>query len=135
MESIGLLWRRHDVLDVRIWYVLFRRVEAPVVVDCVVSVVSLAHHLTTYYYCVPAFAYGGDDPDSAKKTFVGNTDFFLRNPDVDMAVWFFQFAFACALSSIVAGTVAERCKMTAYLFYSIFLVGFVYPVVSYLCHD
>lgn len=51
------------------------------------------------------------DPDSAGKTFVGNTDFFLRNPDVDMAVWFFQFAFACALSSIVAGTVAERCKM------------------------
>lgn len=52
------------------------------------------------------------------------------DPDVNLAFWFFQFAFASALSSIVAGTIAERCKMTAYLFFSPFLVGFVYPVVS-----
>jgi ammonium transporter, Amt family len=32
---------------------------------------------------------------------------------------------------IVAGTIAERCKMTAYLYYSFFLVGFVYPVVAH----
>lgn len=36
---------------------------------------------------------------------------------------FFQYTFACALSSIVAGTIAERTKMTAYLCYSIFLGG------------
>jgi Amt family ammonium transporter len=76
-----------------------------------------------------AFAYGGQ-VDGGPTTFVGNTDFFLMNNNVDFAFWFFQFAFACALSSIVAGTIAERCKMTAYLFFSPFLVGFVYPVVS-----
>lgn len=68
-------------------------------------------------------------PDKGK-TFIGNTNFFLMD-DTDLEQWFFQFAFACALSSIVAGTVAERCKMTAYLFYSFFLVGFVYPVVAH----
>ena len=47
-----------------------------------------------------------------------------------LETWFFQFAFACALSSIVAGTVAERCQMQAYLFYSFFLVGFCYPIVA-----
>jgi ammonia channel protein AmtB len=36
---------------------------------------------------------------------------------------FFQYTFACALSSIVAGTIAERTKMMAYLCYSIFLCG------------
>lgn len=82
-----------------------------------------------FWACGFAFAYGGDDITKGK-TFIGNTDFFLRNDGVDYHVWFFQFAFACALSSIVAGTVAERCKMTAYLCYSVFLVGFVYPVVS-----
>jgi Amt family ammonium transporter len=44
--------------------------------------------------------------------------------------WRLYFA-SSALSSIVAGTVAERCKMQAYLFYSAFLVGFVYPVVAH----
>lgn len=83
-----------------------------------------------FWMCGWAFAYGGDDPTMVQKTFIGNTDFFLRN-DTNFAAWFFQFAFACALSSIVAGTVAERCKMTAYLFYSTFLVGFVYPVVAH----
>ena len=39
---------------------------------------------------------------------------------------FFQYAFACALSSIVAGTIAERTKMMAYLCYSIFLCGKCY---------
>jgi Amt family ammonium transporter len=76
-----------------------------------------------------AFAYGGEDINKGK-TFIGNAGFFLTG-DTDMEFWFFQFAFACALSSIVAGTIAERCKMTAYLCYSIFLCGFVYPVAAH----
>lgn len=76
-----------------------------------------------------AFAYGGDD--GGKMTFIGNTNFFLSDPDTPLHFWFFQFAFACALSSIVAGTIAERTKMAAYLLYSVFLAGFVYPVVAH----
>ena len=34
--------------------------------------------------------------------------------------------------TIVAGTLAERCQMAAYLCYSIVLAGFVYPVVRLL---
>ena len=78
-----------------------------------------------------AFAYGGD-LQGGPKTFVGNTNFFLMNHDVNYSFFFFQFAFASALSSIVAGTIAERTQMFAYLTYSFFLVGFVYPVVSHI---
>ena len=78
-----------------------------------------------------AFAYGGDDP-SKGFTFIGNTDFFVTSETgIPLELWFFQFAFACALSSIVAGTIAERTQMKAYLMYSVFLVGFVYPVCAH----
>jgi len=83
-----------------------------------------------FWVCGYAFAYGGDDATKGK-TFIGSKNFFLTGGDIPYEMFFFQFAFACALSSIVAGTIAERCKMTAYLGYSTFLVGFVYPVVAH----
>jgi Amt family ammonium transporter len=81
-----------------------------------------------YWACGWAFSYGGDDGTGT--TFVGNKNFFLMG-EVLHHQWFFQFAFASALSSIVAGTIAERTAMSAYLLYSVFLVGFVYPVVAH----
>jgi Amt family ammonium transporter len=60
-----------------------------------------------------AFAYGGDD--DGDPTFIGNEGFFLANGKIDFESWFFQFAFACALSSIVAGTIAERTQMVSFI--------------------
>jgi len=72
-----------------------------------------------------AFAYG-EGP-----TFIGGSNFALKGLSTgsEYAFFFFQFAFAATAATIVAGTVAERCKMAAYLCYSLMLTGFVYPVV------
>ncbi len=47
----------------------------------------------------------------------------------EASFWLFQLAFCSASATIVAGTLAERCQMGAYLGYSFMLAGFVYPVV------
>jgi len=82
-----------------------------------------------FYSVGYAFAYGGSEYGDAK-SFIGNKDFFLSG-ETNFVFWMFQFAFAATSATIVAGTLAERCQMTAYLLYSVMLTGFVYPVIAH----
>lgn len=40
-----------------------------------------------------------------------------------------EYTFSATSVTIIAGTLAERCQMVAYLCYSIVLSGFIYPIV------
>lgn len=91
------------------------------------------------YFCVGyAFAFGGDKATSSRHgaaddtgtTFIGLENFFgigIR----DLPFFFFQYTFTAASCTIVAGSLAERCQMAAYLCYSFLLTGIVYPVVAH----
>ena len=44
------------------------------------------------------------------------------------AFWLFQCVFAATTATIVSGGVAERCKFTSYLIYSLVICAVIYPV-------
>jgi ammonium transporter, Amt family len=90
-----------------------------------------------FWLCGYAFAFGGDgdSPEdhqhtAAYKTFVGTEEFFLYETEKH-SFYFIQFCYAASCSTIIAGTIAERCKMSAYFWYSFLIAGLVYPVVAH----
>ena len=71
-----------------------------------------------------------EDEEDFQNTLMGTSNFFLRNvADSEIVFWVFQYTFSAASATIVAGSLAERCQMTAYFYYSVMLTGWVYPII------
>lgn len=82
-----------------------------------------------YYLFGFAFAFGG--PSNG---FIGDHNFGLNNfpsETFDFSYFLYQWCFAIAAAGITSGSIAERTQFVAYLIYSSFLTGFVYPIVSH----
>ncbi|MBI4220123.1 MAG: ammonium transporter [Chloroflexi bacterium] len=65
---------------------------------------------------------------------IGYSGFFLSGDSYDVSTimgWFFQMVFAATAATIVAGAVAERMKITAYLAYSFVIGALIYPIYGH----
>ncbi|CAF2128612.1 hypothetical protein BRARA_C03943 [Brassica rapa] len=83
----------------------------------------------SYYLFGYAFAFG-----ESSGGFIGIHNFGLKNYPTstsDYSFFLYQWAFAIAAAGITSGSIAERTQFVAYLIYSSFLTGFVYPVVAH----
>ena len=86
-----------------------------------------------------ALMFGGSGAGSGLEEGMGNSiigfsGFFLTGASNDvstMLLWFFQVVFAATAATIVAGVVAERTKLTAYLGYSFLVSALVYPIYGH----
>lgn len=65
---------------------------------------------------------------------VGFSGFFLTRQAYDVStgmLWLFQMVFAATAATIVAGVVAERMKITAYLAYGFLIGALIYPIYGH----
>ncbi|KAK6781100.1 hypothetical protein RDI58_023284 [Solanum bulbocastanum] len=82
-----------------------------------------------YYLFGFAFAWGGPSNGFIGRHFFGLKE--IPSNSFDYSNFLYQWAFAIAAAGITSGSIAERTQFVAYLIYSSFLTGFVYPVVSH----
>ncbi|XP_061342593.1 uncharacterized protein LOC133288789 [Gastrolobium bilobum] len=83
----------------------------------------------SYYLFGFAFAFGAPSNGFIGRHFFGLKDY--PSPSGDYSFFLYQWAFAIAAAGITSGSIAERTQFVAYLIYSTFLTGFVYPIVSH----
>jgi Amt family ammonium transporter len=81
----------------------------------------------TYWAFGFALAYGG----SSLGGFVGYGDSFFFSDPTMSSEWFFQVVFAATAATIISGAVAGRVKFSAYLIYTPFITGLIYPIVTH----
>ncbi|VVC43294.1 Ammonium transporter,Ammonium transporter AmtB-like domain [Cinara cedri] len=91
------------------------------------NILDLFFCAISYWLIGYGLAYGGGGCGYYGKEYFAS----VGMPEIKNGVWFFQYVFAATAATIISGAVAERCNFIAYVFYSVIISGFTYPIVSH----
>ena len=116
----------------------FAMLEAGAVTHKNTQNIMLKNLFDTSLACLIWWAFGHAFAYEGGSGFIGFSpgDAFFANGlegkgDADWAFLWFQFTFAAASATIVSGAVAERTMLPAYLIFSVFITGFIYPCIAH----
>jgi ammonium transporter, Amt family len=86
----------------------------------------------TFYFFGFGLAFGTAE-GSEGIAFIGNGDIFLRATHVSdqWHIFFFHWAVVAAVVTIAAGAIAERCRVEAYIVYTVYMTTLVYPIIAH----
>ena len=91
------------------------------------TVISAVCYFTVGY----AFTLGDNGHPNA---FIGNGNFALSSSSqsyIGREIYIWGWVFCAASTTIMAGSVAERCTFASYTYYAVFYAAWVYPVVGH----
>ena len=75
----------------------------------------------------------GTDKDGIANRVTGTGDFLLSDTHTSKIwhIFFFHWAVVSAVATIVAGGIAERCRIEGYILYTAVISGIVYPIAAH----
>ncbi|GAX83671.1 hypothetical protein CEUSTIGMA_g11096.t1 [Chlamydomonas eustigma] len=94
------------------------------IIDSLISAIG-------YYLVGYAFTMGNGNPNGG---FIGDTDFALSNSAVtpyDNSLFLWYWVFCAASTTILVGSLAERCTFVAYVVFVLVYVCWIYPVYAH----
>lgn len=136
VDSIYLLFSTYLVFSMQIGFAMLcaGSVRAKNTMNIMMTnVLDAAAGGISFYLFGFGFAFGRS---AQSNRFIGSNFYALKDMPsevngFDYSFFLFQWSFAIAAAGITSGSIAERTQFVAYLVYSSFLTGFVYPIVAH----
>ena len=95
------------------------------------SNIMLKNMLDTYVGAIVFYLVGYSFANNANGGIIGSYGFASSNfNEWDFQMWIHQYSVCSNVSTIVAGSLAERTFVDCYMFFSFLMVGLIYPITA-----